>query len=325
MSGTVAEGLTLGRASAEPPVRAVFFGSGGFAVPILDALVAMPGVAVEAVVSAPDRPVGRKAILTATPVTVRADELGLPVLRPERVRRSESVAQLRALAPDLVVLADYGQLIPRALLELPTRGFLNLHPSALPRHRGAAPIPATILAGDTESAVTLVVVTEEMDAGPIVATEPLAVLPGDTAVTLEERAAETAARLLRRALPDWLAGHLEARTQPEVGVTLTRPLRREDGRLDPRRPADELERQVRAYQPWPGAHFETPEGRLIVWRAHVAPSVPGEVAGGLVASGRDELALAANGDRLVLDEVQLAGGRRMATAELLRGHPSLAR
>ncbi len=99
MSGTGAEGLTLGRASAEPPVRAVFFGSGGFAVPILDALVAMPGVAVEAVVSAPDRPVGRKAVLTATPVTVRADELGLPVLRPERVRRSESVAQLRALAP----------------------------------------------------------------------------------------------------------------------------------------------------------------------------------------------------------------------------------
>ena len=120
--------------------------------------------------SAPDRPVGRNAVLTATPVSTRAEQLGLRVLKLERVRRPESVDALRALAPDLIVLADYGQLIPAVLLDLPPRGFLNLHPSALPRHRGAAPIPATILAGDTESAVTLMVVSEEMDAGPIVAT-----------------------------------------------------------------------------------------------------------------------------------------------------------
>ena len=132
-----------------PAIRTVFFGSGSFAVPILDALVAIPAVRVEAVVSAPDRPVGRKAILTPTPVAARAAELGLPLLQPARVRGPESVAALRALAPDLAVLADYGQLIPASLLDLPPRGFLNLHPSALPRHRGAAPIPATILAGDT--------------------------------------------------------------------------------------------------------------------------------------------------------------------------------
>ena len=178
------------RAAAEPStaVRAVFFGSGSFAVPILDALVALPGIRVEAVVSAPDRPVGRKAIPTPTPVAARARELALPLLQPIRVRKPEAVDALAAVAPDLVVLADYGQLIPRVLLDLPPRGFLNLHPSALPRWRGAAPIPATILAGDTESAVTLMVVTEEMDAGPIVAVEPLEVRADDTAVTLEERA-----------------------------------------------------------------------------------------------------------------------------------------
>ena len=162
-------------------IRTVFFGSGSFAVPILDALTAIPGIRVEAVVSAPDRPVGRKAIVMPTPVTARAREFGLPVVQPARVRRPEAVAEITALAPDLIVLADYGQLIPRALLDLPPRGFLNLHPSALPRWRGAAPIPATILAGDAVSAVTLMVVTEEMDAGPIVATAPLAVLPDDTA------------------------------------------------------------------------------------------------------------------------------------------------
>jgi methionyl-tRNA formyltransferase len=165
-------------------VRTVFFGSGQFAVPILEALVALPGIDVVAVISAPDRPVGRKAVVTPTPVTERARELGLSLLQPVRVRAAESIEGLLAIAPDLAILADYGQLIPAALLDLPSRGFLNLHPSALPRHRGAAPIPATILAGDAESAVTLIVVSEEMDAGPIVAIEPLAVRADDTAVTL---------------------------------------------------------------------------------------------------------------------------------------------
>ena len=323
MSGAVG-GSTVGRASAESRVRAVFFGSGSFAVPILDALAAVPGVRLEAVVSAPDRPVGRKAVLTPTPVTARARELGLAVLQPVRVRRPEAVDEVRQFGPGLIVLADYGQLIPRVLLDLPPRGFLNLHPSALPRWRGAAPIPATILAGDAATAVTLMVVTEEMDAGPIVATEPLEVRPDDTAVTLEVRAADAAAMLLRRALPEWLAGRLKARPQPVEGITLTRPLRRDDALLDPGQPAEELERQVRAYQPWPGSYLETGEGRLIVWRAHLAASEAGDTAGLLVTFGRDGLAIATTADRLVLDEVQLAGKNRVSAAELRRGHPELA-
>ncbi len=312
------------RGAAEPStaLRAAFFGSGSFAVPILDALVGLAGIRVEAVVSVPDRPVGRKAILTPTPVAARSRELGLALLQPIRVRRPEAVEALKALAPDLVVLADYSQLIPRVLLDLPPRGFLNLHPSALPRWRGAAPIPATILAGDTESAVTLMILTEEMDAGPIVAVEPLAVRDGDTAVTLEERAAEAAARLLVRALPEWLAGRLVARPQPTEGVTVTRPLRREDGRLDPGRAAAELERQVRAYQLWPGSFIETAAGRLIVWKAAACPNEPGDEPGELVAHA-DGLALATAFGRLRLDEVQLAGKVRVTGAELRRGYRGL--
>jgi methionyl-tRNA formyltransferase len=274
------------------------------------------------VVSAPDRPVGRKAILTPTPVAARAGELSLPLLQPARVRSSDSVAVLQALAPDLAILADYGQLIPRVLLDLPPRGFLNLHPSALPRHRGAAPIPATILAGDTTSAVTLIVVTEGMDAGPIVAVGPLEVRSDDTAVALEDRAAGVAAALLMRALPEWLAGRLPARSQPAEGVTLTRPLRREDGLLDPNRSAVELERQVRAYQPWPGSYLEINLGRLIVWRASACPNEPGDEPGMLEAHGAG-LALSTTNGRLRLDEAQLAGKRRVAGDELRRGHPNL--
>jgi methionyl-tRNA formyltransferase len=320
MTGTAAEPSSV--------VRAIFFGSGSFAVPILDALAEMSGVRVEAVLSAPDRPVGRKAIVTPTPVTVRARDIGLPILQPARVRLPESIDALRALAPDLIVLADYGQLIPPVLLDLPSRGFLNLHPSALPRHRGASPIPATILAGDTESAVSLIFVTEEMDAGPIVAVAPLDVRPDDTAVTLEARAADVAAALLRRELPEWLAGRLEARPQAADGMTMTRPLRRENGRLDPARSAVELERQVRAYQPWPGSFIEsdkTPGGRLIVKKAHVADGDAGDVAGRFVVTSGGVLALATCEGRLMLDKLQRAGGREMEAEEFVRGHPDLVR
>jgi len=175
------------RATAEPStiVRAVFFGSGSFAVPILDALVALPGIRVEAVVSVPDR-LSPKGDPDADSRYRPGARPGTALLQPMRVRKPQAVDALAAVAPDLVVLADYGQLIPRVLLDLPPRGFLNLHPSALPRWRGAAPIAATILAGDIESAVTLMVVTDEMDAGPIVAVEALYVRADDTAVTLEE-------------------------------------------------------------------------------------------------------------------------------------------
>jgi methionyl-tRNA formyltransferase len=327
------------RYAADGPVRTVFFGSGSFAVPILEALASLPGIEIVAVVSAPDRPVGRKAILTSTPVASRAAALWLPLHQPARVRAPESVASLGAMRPDLCVLADYGQLIPRSLIELPPRGFLNLHPSALPRHRGATPVPATILAGDATSAVTLLCLTEELDAGPIVAAVPLDVRPDDTTPALEERAAEVAAGLLVRALPEWLIGQI--RPQAQTGdVTLTKPLRREDGRLDPARSAVDLERQVRAYQPWPGSFLERPSGRLIVWRVRVArggeaATAPGADAapGATTAAGApapgtlfrhgDSLALATGSGTLLLDEVQLPGGRRMAADALLRGNPAI--
>jgi methionyl-tRNA formyltransferase len=307
--GTAAGPSTVGAAEGSGAVRALFFGSGSFAVPILDSLVGLSGIRTLAVVSTPDRPVGRKAVVTPTPVTERARELGLPVLQPVRVRRPEAVEEIAGLVPDVIVLADYGQLIP----------------SALPRWRGAAPIPATILAGDGESAVTLMVVTEEMDAGPIVATAPLAVRPDDTSVTLEERAATVAAGLLARALPEWLAGRIAARPQPPAGITVTRPLRRDDGLLDPALPAARLERQIRAYQPWPGSYIETPAGRLIVCSAEVVERVPeGAATGTLIREGRT-LCLTTSSGGLRLGEVQLAGKKRMSAVELLRGYPALGR
>ncbi len=317
-------------------VRTIFFGSGRFAVPVLDALLQAPEIKIVGVVSVPDRPVGRRAELTAVPVAERVRQLDLALLQPERVRAPEAIAAIAALDPELGILADYGQLIPPAVLDLPRHGILNVHPSLLPRHRGASPIAATISAGDREAGVTLIRMDAGLDSGPIVASESWPLDGSETAPGLERRAAEVGADLLRRSLAGWLAGSLPARPQPSNGATLSRPLRREDGRLDPTLPAVALERRVRAHLPWPGSFVESDAGRLIVWRAAVEPAVgsavgpAGEPAadsaalepGMLIVDGAG-LALATGEGSLHLVEVQLAGGRRMTSAELLRGHPEL--
>ena len=311
------------RPPSNAPARTVFLGSGGFAVPILDALVAAPTVRLVGVVSAPDRPSGRRGEPTAVPVARRTRALGLPLLQPARVREPDAVAAIAELRPDLGVLADYGQIIPPDLLAIPRHGILNVHPSALPRHRGAAPIPATIAAGDPRAAVTVIRMDEGLDSGPIVASISWPLEGTETAPELEVEAARRGAALLVGVIDDWLAGRRAAVPQPASGVSLTRPLRREDGRLDPTRGATELERRVRAYQPWPGAFVETGEGRLIVHTAAVVPGQPSDRPGRLEPDG-DGLALTTADGRLRLIDVQLAGRRRTDAAALRRGAPGLA-
>lgn len=314
--------MTPDRAGRAGAVRTVFFGSGAFAVPILEVLAEIPTVAVVGVVSAPDRPSGRRGEPTSVPVARRARGLDLVLLQPARLRAPEAIADVAALRPDFGVLADYGQIVPGSVLRLPPKQILNVHPSALPRHRGATPIPATILAGDRQAAVSLIRMDEGLDTGPIVAQSRWALEGTETAETLEAEAARRGARLVRETLEPWLAGRLPEVPQDQAGATLTRPLAREDGRLDPTRPAFELERQVRAYVPWPGSFVDTSLGRLIVHRAAVGPGVPGDDPGTLVGDG-DGLALATPEGRLRILEAQLAGRRSMDAEALRRGAPGL--
>jgi methionyl-tRNA formyltransferase len=301
--------------------RVVFIGTGPFAVEPLRRLAASPEVRIVGVVTAPPRPAGRGRRMTRSPVQVAAEPLRLrPVLTPERLRTAASLRSVLALAPDLVVLADYGQLVPAPLLEVP-HGALNLHPSLLPRHRGASPIPATIVAGDRETGVTLMQMDAGLDSGPLVAVERVPLAGDETTPELEGRLATVAADLLARSLGPWLRGELTARPQPVAGVTTTRPLRRDDGRLDPALPAAELERQVRAYQPWPGSWLETPVGRIVVWEAEASD---GDGTPGALVADSDGLALVTSSGRLRLLEVQPAGKNRMTGAAFRRGRPSVA-
>lgn len=303
-------------------VRTLFFGSGAFGVPILDALVDVAEIDVIGVVTAPDRPTGRRGEPTPVPVARRARELDLPLLQPVRLRAPESVAEVVALRPGFGVLADYGQIVPRSVLELPSRHILNVHPSALPRHRGATPIPAAIIAGDPYAAVSLIRMDEGLDTGPMVAQAQWVLDGTETAASLEAEAARRGARLLGESVGPWLAGRLAETAQGDAGATLTRPLVREDGRLDPAHPAAELERRVRAYVPWPGSFVDTPLGRLIVHRVAVASGQPGDMPGKLVDDA-DGIALTTADGRLRILEAQLAGRRQMDAGALRRGAPGL--
>lgn len=314
--------MTADRGPSGEPARTIFLGSGEFAVPILDALLAAPEVRLVGVVAAPDRPSGRRAELTAVPVARRARELGLPLLQPVRLRAPEAVEDVVALRPELGVLADYGQIVPASLLAVPSHGILNVHPSALPRHRGATPIPATIASGDAVTAVTLIRMDEGLDTGPIVGQERWALDGTETTAILESEAARRGADLVRRSLGPWLEGRLPAIPQDDGGANLTRPLRREDGRLDFNRPAAELERLVRAHAPWPGSFLETDLGRLIVHDAGPIPAEPGDTPGRIVDDG-EGLALTTADGRLRLQRVQLAGRRPTDAASLRRGAPAL--
>lgn len=300
--------------------RALFLGSGGFGVESLRRLRDSPEVDLVGVVTAPPKPAGRRHRVTGTPIRDVAHELGIEnVLTPSRLRDPGAVDSILALEPALIVLADYGRIVPPALLELPL-GALNLHPSLLPRHRGATPIPATILAGDRETGVTLMKMDAGLDTGPIVGQSRLVLTGRETTPELEDRLKTEAADLLEASLGPWIRGELVPRPQPEDGATLTRPLRRDDGLLDAAQPAIHLERQVRAYQPWPGAFLETAAGRLIVLEASV-DRAPADQAGRLAVIG--DLRLATADGWLVLDRVQPAGGRPMDGPSWARGRREL--
>lgn len=316
------------RPVGERPVgaRAVFLGSGAFGSESLAVLAEHPDVALVGVVTAPPRPADRRRI-ASTPIHEAAEARGIgPILTPQRLRDPASVEAVLDLRPDLLVLADYGQIVPVSLLEV-RHGALNLHPSPLPRHRGATPIQAAILAGDPETAVTLMRMDTGLDTGPLVAQERVALDGTETTPSLEALLGTIAADLLRRSLGPWLRGLLPAVAQAAEGATMTRPLRRGDGRLDPSRSAAEIERRIRALQPWPGSFVDTAAGRLVVWSA-VADSASADVgargaAAPTAGTFDDDGFTVGDGERLRLLEVQAAGGRRMAYRDYLRGRPGI--
>ncbi len=293
----------------------VFMGTPAFAVPTLRALA--EHYSVVGVVTQPDRPAGRGQQLEVPAVKRLALALNLPLIQPQRLRDPEAMRQLAAWAPDLIVVAAFGQILRPAVLSLPPHGCLNVHASLLPRHRGAAPILAAILAGDAETGVTIMQMEAGLDTGPRLAVGREPILPDDTPPTLSARLADVGASVLLRALPGYLAGTLTPQPQDETRVTYAPQLKKEDGRLDFGRPARELERQVRAYTPWPGSFTAWQGQPLKILRAALAPEAAGET--GEVVQGERGPVIVCHPGGLLLLEVQVAGKKPMPAAAFARG------
>ncbi|UCG74345.1 MAG: methionyl-tRNA formyltransferase [Chromatiales bacterium] len=296
----------------------LFAGTPDFAVPSLRALLA-GGHAPAAVLTQPDRPAGRGRKPRPSPVKAVAIEHDIPVLQPRSLKSAAVQAQLREFAPELMVVVAYGLLLPPAVLELPRRGCINVHASLLPRWRGAAPIQAALLAGDTKTGVCLMQLEEGLDTGPVLARTVASIGPRETAGELHDRLADLGAQLLADRLDAILAGTLPAEAQAADGVSYAPRINKSDARLDWQRSAEELDRQVRAYSGWPVADTLLDGQQLRVWRAEpsevTSSAPPGTVtgidnAGVLVQTGNGQLRLL---------ELQAAGRSRTSALEFARG------
>lgn len=296
-------------------IRTVFMGSPDFALPVLSALDQHYHVV--GVVTQPDRPAGRGRTLTPPPIKRLAEQLGLPCIQPQRLREPTAWEQLQAWAPELIVVAAFGQILRANVLDLPRFGCINIHGSLLPRWRGAAPIQAAILHGDEQSGITIMKMDQGVDTGAVLAQRAIAIQCNDTAETLGERLALLGAEMLLETLPTYLSGELWPQAQPENGVTYATLLKKEDGQLDFTKPAGDLARQVRAFNPWPGAFTYWQDNLLKIHVAHARPDLAAPPGATSIVQGMP--ALGTIQGVLVLDEIQPAGKKPMPGKVFLAG------
>jgi len=298
----------------------VFMGSPEFALPTLRVLAGHYPIA--GVVTQPDRPKGRGQSLTPPPVKELAQELGLPIIQPRRLREPEAMQQLRAWQPDLIVVTAFGQILKPEVLDLPRFGCINVHASLLPRWRGAAPIQAAILQGDEQTGVTIMRMDPGVDTGPTLNQRAIPILTDDTATSLSERLAALGAELLIETLPSYLTGERVPRPQDETSATYAPMLKKEDGMLDFTQPAASLARRVRAYNPWPGA-FTLWHGQILkICRARPIPNPQSSITKltpGIPVVHQSLPAFNTGDGLLVLDEVQPAGKKPMPGKVFLSG------
>jgi len=297
--------------------RIVFMGTPEFAVPVLDALTRTPHNIV-GVYTRADQPAGRGKQLQPSPIKQFAAARGLPIFQPPTLRQPDYIAQLHDLAPDVIIVAAYGLLLPRDVLTIPPRGCINTHASLLPRHRGAAPIIAAILAGDAETGITLMQMDEGLDTGPMLAQRAIPIGDDDTTGTLTPKLANLATELLSETLPRILAGEIVPQPQDHARATMFKQIKKEEGLIDWTRSAIEIAQRVRAFNPWPSAFTFWNGVQLKLLCAGAADAKSNLEIGRVVPLGK-EIAVTTGNGVLILREVQLAGKRAMTTEEFVRG------
>lgn len=306
-------------------MRVVFIGTGEIGVPVLHWLADSNEHELVGVVTQPDKPVGRDQRIQAPPIKAALADAQVPILQPERIKREEAVAQIRTLAPEVIVVMAYGQILPRSVLEIPSIACLNLHASLLPKYRGAAPIQAAIAAGDHETGITVMYMDEGLDTGDMLLESVIKIAPDETGQSLHDRLAGIAPGALQNALQLLAAGTAPRIPQNDEEATYAPKLEREHGQIDWSESAEAIERKIRAFDPWPGTFTilrdeAGSERKLKIYSAAIAPSegTPGEI----VLS--DGIVITCGAGALRLGNVQLEGKKRMRALDFARGQPWLA-
>jgi methionyl-tRNA formyltransferase len=304
-------------------MRIVFIGTGEIGVPVLRSLLQSAEHELVGVVTQPDKPAGRAQRIEAPPIKAALTGSTLPILQPARIKQEEAVAEIRALAPDIIVVMAYGQILPLSVLEIPRVACFNLHASLLPRHRGAAPIQAAIVAGDRESGITVMYMDEGLDTGDVLLQSRLEIAEDETGASLHDRLGQIAPDALNQAITLLQQGSVPRIPQDSSVATYAPKLERENGRIDWTESAVLLERKIRAFNPWPGAFTLLRDAtgqdrKLKIFSAKVVADP--KTTPGAILRADDAIVVAATDGALSLGEVQLEGKRRMSAAEFLRGH-----
>ncbi len=302
------------------PWRIVFFGTPSFALPTLQDLLKGPDKVV-GIVTQPDREKGRGRKVVISPVKELALQHGLTPLQPEKAKGETFQEAMKSLQPDLMVVVAYGQILPGSVLDIPKYGAVNVHASLLPKYRGAAPIAWAILNGEKITGVTTMVMDEGMDTGDILLQAEIPIGNGETCETLHDRLASLGAQLLSETLEKKKAGTIQSVPQDHSKATYAPPLKKEDGHIDWKKEAEEIDRQVRAFDPWPGAFTKLSGLLLKVYKGEVREKALSGKAGTVVWLGSDFIEVETGRGSYLLKEVQLEGRRRMAIREFLSGHP----
>ncbi len=298
-------------------LRIIFIGTPEFAAIILEKLI-KSGYFPIAVVTGPDKPSGRKQILVPSPVKVLAEKNKIPIFQPEKIINLKS--EIKNLDPDLIILAAYGQIIPKDILDIPRYGALNIHPSLLPKYRGPSPIQTTILNGDSKTGVTIILMDEKIDHGPILGQKKIIINKIDS-VELTKILAELGGDLLIEILPKYLKGEIKPKPQNHSQATYTKFIKKEDGRINWQKSAEEIERMIRAYYPWPSVFTKIKNKILKIFKVKILKINHKKEPGTVFLTEKKELAVACGQDALVLEEVQFEGKKRITAQEFINGYP----
>jgi len=303
-----------------PPWRIIFFGTPSFALPTLRTLFEGPDEVI-AVVTQPDREKGRGRKVLFSPVKELALQHDLTPLQPEKVKEEAFQEAVRSLQPDLIVVVAYGQILTKSILKIPKYGAVNVHASLLPKYRGAAPIAWAILNGEKVTGVTTMVMDEGMDTGDILLQAEVPIGDDETCEALHDRLASSGARLLLETVEKMKGGNIQPIPQDHSKATYAPPLKKEDGHIDWKKEAMEIDRQIRAFNPWPGAFTKLGDQWLKIYKGEIREKAPIGKAGAVVWVGLDFIEVGTGKDSFLIREVQLEGRRRMTIREFLSGHP----